>query len=394
MIQSVYIVAARRTPVGSFLGGLANISAPKLGAAALKSALQDAKIPGEDVGQVYMGCVLPAGLGQAPARQAAIFAGLPAHVPCTTINKVCGSGMKAIMLGAQSIETGEAEIVMAGGMENMSQVPHYLPGSRQGFKMGQAVLVDGMIKDGLWDVYNDFHMGNAAELCAKEMGFSREAQDAYAVESFKRAQAAIEKGYFKNEITPISIPQKKGDPVVFSQDEGPAKAQFDKMPKLSPAFSKDGTVTAANASTINDGAAAVLLASERAVKKYNLKPLAKITAYASHAQAPEWFTTAPIEASRKVLQKAGWAETEVDLWEVNEAFALVAMASMRELKIPHDKLNVFGSGVSLGHPIGASGARLVVTLTHALRTLKQRRGLAAICIGGGEATALTLESMD
>jgi acetyl-CoA C-acetyltransferase len=307
------------------------------------------------------------------------------------VNKVCGSGMKAVMLAAQSIETGEAELVVAGGMENMSLVPHYLEGARGGYRMGHQKVVDGMIKDGLWDPYHDFHMGNAAELCAKEMKFSREEQDQFSIQSFKRAQDAIKSGAFKAEIAAVQIPSKKGDPTLVDTDEGPGKAQFDKIPKLSPVFQKDGTVTAANASTINDGAAALVLASEDYVKRTGAKPLAKLVGYAQHAQAPEWFTTAPVEASRKVLKRSGWSAGDVELWEVNEAFAVVAMASQKELGISNDKLNVHGGAVSLGHPIGASGARILVTLVHALKQAGKKKGLASICIGGGEATAVTLE---
>lgn len=393
MQKTVYVLSARRTPVGSFMGSLASVSAPRLGAAAISAALKDAGARSEDVSQVYMGCVLAAGLGQAPARQAAIFAGLPKSTPCATVNKVCGSGMKAVMLGAQSIETAESELVVAGGMENMSQVPHYLENARNGYRMGHQKLIDGMIKDGLWDVYNDFHMGNAAELCARELKFSREEQDRYAIQSFTRSQEAIKSGKFRGEIAPVAIQQKKGDPVVVDTDEGPSKAQFDKIPKLSPVFQKDGTVTAANSSTINDGGAALVLASEDYVKRAGVKPIAKIVAYAQHAQAPEWFTTAPVEATRKVLKKSGWSLDEVDLFEVNEAFAVVALAARKELGIPDEKLNVHGGGVSLGHPIGASGARILVTLLHALKTHNKRRGLASICIGGGEATAITVERL-
>lgn len=391
MIKPVYILAARRTPLGSFMGGLSSVPAPKLGAVAIAAAIKDAGVKPEDVGQVYMGNVLSAAVGQAPARQAAIYAGLPKSVPCTTVNKVCGSGMKALMLGAQSIETGEADLVVVGGMENMSQVPHYLENSRNGFRMGHQKITDGMIKDGLWDPYGDVHMGNCAELCAKEMKFTREAQDAFAVESFKRAQEAVKVGKFKNEIAPVAVPQKKGDPIVVDTDEGPAKAQFDKMAKLPPAFQKDGTVTAANASTINDGAAALVLASEEYVKRTGVKPIAKLVSYASHAQAPEWFTTAPVQASLNALRRASWSKSDVDLWEVNEAFAVVAMVARKDLEIADDKLNVHGGGVSLGHPIGASGARIVVTLLNALRINNKKRGLASICIGGGEGTAVTVE---
>jgi acetyl-CoA C-acetyltransferase len=390
-MKPVYILAARRTPLGSFLGGLSNVPAPKLGATAIQAALKDAHLKPEDVEQVYMGCVLSAGIGQAPARQAALFAGLPKSVPCTTVNKVCGSGMKAVMLGAQSLETEESQVVVAGGMENMSLVPHYLEGARGGYRMGHQKMVDGMIKDGLWDPYHDFHMGSAAELCAREMKFSREAQDQYAITSFKRAQEAIAKGRFKSEIAPVEIPSKKGDAVLIDTDEGPGKAQFDKIPKLNPVFQKDGTVTAANASTINDGAAALVLAGEDFVKRSGAKPLARIVSYASHAQAPEWFTTAPVEAMKKALKRAGWSLGDVDLFEVNEAFAVVAMAALRELSIPEEKCNVNGGAVSLGHPIGASGARILVTLIHALKARGKKRGLAGICIGGGEATAVAVE---
>lgn len=391
MIKPVYILSARRTPLGSFMGTLAGVPASKLGATAIAAAIKDSGVKVEDVNQVYIGTVLNAGVGQAPARQAAIYAGLPKSVPCATINKVCGSGMKAIMLATQSVETGESEVVVAGGQENMSQVPFYVEGARGGFRMGHQKIIDGMIKDGLWDPYGDVHMGNCAELCAREKNFARADQDAFAIESFKRAQEAIKTGKFKDEIVAVEIPQKKGDPVLIDTDEGPGKAQFDKIPKLSPVFQKDGTVTAANASTINDGAAAVVLASEDYVKRHGLKPLAKIVAYAQHAQAPEWFTTAPVEASRKVLKKSGWEMGQVDFIEVNEAFAVVAMAAQRELKIPAEKLNVRGGAVALGHPIGASGARIIVTLVHALKQERKKRGLAAICIGGGEATAVTVE---
>lgn len=390
MIKPVYILSARRTPIGSFMGALSTVPSPKLGAVAIEAALKDAAVKASDVGQVYMGSVLQAGVGQAPARQAAIYAGIPKSVPATTINKVCGSGMKALMLGAQSIETGEAELVVVGGMENMSQVPHYLEASRGGYRMGHQKIVDGMIKDGLWDPYGDKHMGNCAELCAKEYGFTREAQDEYAIQSFKRSQAAQKNGHFKTEIAPVTISSKKGD-VIVDADEGPAKAQFDKMTKLPPVFQKDGTVTAANASTINDGAAALVLASEEYVKRTGVKPLAKLVSYASHAQEPEWFTTAPAQAARNALERAKWSKADVDLWEVNEAFAIVAMAAMKDLELDNDRLNVHGGGVSLGHPIGASGARIVVTLLNALKTHGKKRGLASICIGGGEGTAVTVE---
>lgn len=393
MLKNVYILSAKRTPFGSFMGQLADLKASKLGAIAIEAAIKEAGVNANDVEQVYMGNVLSAGMGQAPARQAAIFANLPKSVACTTVNKVCGSGMKAVMLAAQSIETGECSLVVAGGMENMSQVPFYMENTRNGYRMGHQKLIDGMIKDGLWDVYNDYHMGSAAELCAKEKNITRADQDAFAIESFKRAQEATKAGKFKNEISAIQLPQKKGDPILMDQDEGPSKAQFDKIPGLKPVFDKSGTVTAANASTINDGAAALVLASEEFVKKHNLKPIAKLVAYAQHAQAPEWFTTAPVEAMRKVSAKSGWKMDDVELFEINEAFALVTMAAMRELNLSHSKVNVNGGAVSIGHPIGASGARIITTLIWALRNNGKKKGMASICIGGGEATAVTLEVM-
>ncbi len=388
---SVYILAARRTPVGSFLGSLSSVSAPKLASCAIEACLQDAQIGPQEIEQAYFGCVLTAGIGQAPARQAALFAGLSRSTPCTTVNKVCGSGMKAVMLAAQSIETGESDLVIAGGMENMSQAPFYLDGVRTGYRMGHSQLIDGLIKDGLWDVYNQYHMGSAAELCAKELRFSRQTQDEYAIESFMRSQKAIAEGKFKQEITPVKIPQKKGDPKIVDTDEGPSKAQFDKIPTLSPVFEKNGTVTAANASTINDGAAVLLLASEDYIQRTGKKPLAKIVAHAQHAQAPEWFTTAPVEATKKVLQKSNWDLNTVDFFEVNEAFAVVALAAIQQLKLPIEKTNVHGGAISLGHPIGASGARILVTLLWALKQYEKKRGLATLCIGGGEATAMTIE---
>ncbi len=393
MIKNIYILSAKRTPFGSFMGQLSEFKASKLGAIAIEAAVKESGVNAKDIEQVYMGNVLSAGMGQAPARQAAIYANLPKSVACTTVNKVCGSGMKAVMLAAQSIETGECDLVVAGGMENMTQVPFYMENTRNGYRMGHQKLVDGMIKDGLWDVYNDYHMGSAAELCAKEKNITRADQDAFAIESFKRAQDATKAGKFKSEMVAIQLPQKKGDPILMDQDEGPGKAQFDKIPGLKPVFDKQGSVTAANASTINDGAAALVLASEEYVKKHNLKPIAKLVAYAQHAQAPEWFTTAPVEAMRKVSAKSGWKLEDVELFEINEAFALVTMAAMRELNLPHAKVNVNGGAVSIGHPIGASGARILTTLIWALRNNGKKKGMASICIGGGEATAMTLEVM-
>jgi acetyl-CoA C-acetyltransferase len=364
-----------------------------LGAVAIKGALERAKVAPDQVSEVIMGNVLTAGVGQAPARQATIHAGLPKSVPAITVNKVCGSGMKAVILGTQSIRLGDADVVVAGGQESMSQAPYLLTGARTGFRMGNQSMTDSMIHDGLWDPYNNQHLGNCAELCAKEYKFTREAQDAYAIESFRRAQTAQKEGKFKAEIVAIEIPGKKGDITRVDTDEGPAKGQFDKIPTLKPVFDKAGTVTAANASTINDGAAALVLASPEKARALGAKPLAKIVSYGGFAQDPVWFTTAPAEAMRRALAKAGWKVSDVDLFEVNEAFAVVAMAAAKDLGIPSEKLNVWGGAISLGHPIGASGARLLVTLIHALKDRGLKRGLAGICIGGGEATAVCVELM-
>jgi acetyl-CoA C-acetyltransferase len=390
-MREIFIVGKARTAFGSFQGSLSSVPAPKLGAVAIEAALKRAGVSADQVSEVVMGNVLQAGEGQAPARQAAIFAGVPKSVPAMTVNKVCGSGMKAVMLGAQSIALGDSEIVVAGGMENMSQVPYYMVGARSGFRMGHQNVVDGMIHDGLWDPYNNQHMGNCAELCAKEKNFSRKDQDDFAIESFKRSQEAQKSGRFAREIAPVEIPGKKGDVVRVDADEGPGKAQFDKIPQLKPVFDKAGTVTAANASTINDGAAALVLASGEKVKALGLKPLAKIVSYGGHAQDPVWFTTAPAEAMRRAMKKAGWSTEQVDLFEVNEAFAVVALAAQRDLNIPASKLNVWGGAISLGHPIGASGARILVTLLSALEDKGLKRGVAGICIGGGEATAVCVE---
>jgi len=385
------IVGAARTPIGSFQGALSSLTAPKLGAHAIKAALERAGVKAEQVSEVIMGNVLTAGIGQAPARQAAIYAGLPTSVPAVTVNKVCGSGMKAIMLGVQSIQTGESEIVVAGGQESMTNAPYLMPGARSGFRMGNGSVVDSMINDGLWDPYNNQHMGNCGDLCAREKHFTREEQDAFAVESFKRAQAAQAAGKFKNEIAPVIIAGAKGESVLVENDEGPAKVKFDKIPTLKPAFSKDGTITAANASSVNDGASAVVLMSATKAKAMGLKPLAKIVSQASFAQDPVWFTTAPAGAMKKALDKAGWKVSDVDLFEVNEAFGVVTLAAMRELSIPHEKMNVNGGAISLGHPIGSSGSRIVITLINALKERGLKKGLAGICIGGGEATAMAIE---
>ncbi len=389
--SEIVIVGFARTPIGSFQGALSSMTAPKLGAHAIKAALERAGVKPEQVSEVIMGNVLTAGIGQAPARQAAIYAGIPNSVPALTINKVCGSGMKAIMLGVQSIKTGESEIVVAGGQESMTNAPYLMPNARSGFRMGNGAVVDSMIHDGLWDPYNNQHMGNCGDLCAKEMNFTREDQDAFAVESFKRAQAAQAAGKFNSEIAPITLPGGKGDAVVVSQDEGPAKVKFDKIPSLKPVFSKDGTITAANASTLNDGASALVLMSDITAASKGIKPIARIVSQATFAQDPVWFTTAPAGAMKKALDKAGWRVSDVDLFEVNEAFGVVTMAAMRELEIPHAKMNVNGGAISLGHPIGSSGARIVITLINALLDRGLKRGMAGICIGGGEATAIAIE---
>lgn len=387
--MSVYILSGARTPSGSFLGALSSVPAPRLGAVAIKGALEKAGISPDKIDEVFMGNVVSAGVGQAPARQAAIFAELPESVPCTTMNKVCGSGMKTIISGAQSILAGDNQVVVAGGMENMSLAPHLIEGSRTGMsKFGPAAVKDAMQWDGLWDVYSDRPMGNCAEECTKKYELTREQQDEYSIESFKRAQNAINEGIFAEEITSVTIKGRKGDTVV-EQDEGPFKAKFDKIPQLRPAFEKDGTITAANASTINDGAAAVVLAGE----DYKDQAEFKIVAYAGHAQSPTWFTTAPIEAMKKNLDKAGLKLEDIDLFEINEAFAAVPMAAMKEMNIPHDKVNIFGSGVSLGHPIGCSGTRIIVTLMTAMRKKNAKYGMASICIGGGEALSLILEKL-
>ena len=392
-MREVVIVSTARTPFGSFQGSLSSLPAPRLGAIAIEAALKRAGINPDQVSEVIMGNVLTAGEGQAPARQAAISAGIPKTVPALTINKVCGSGMKAIMLGAQSIMLGDSEVVVAGGMESMSNAPYLLPGARSGLRMGHQPFIDSMVHDGLWDPYNNQHMGNCAELCAKEMHFTREAQDQYATQSFRRAQEAQKAGKFREEIIGISIAGRKGETTMVDTDEGPSKVQFDKIPTLKPVFDKQGTVTAANASTINDGAAALVLTSSDYARQHGLRPLARIAGYGTNAQAPEWFTTAPAEAMRRAMKKAGWEASSVDLFEVNEAFAVVAMAAQKELNIPDEKLNVWGGGISLGHPIGASGARLIVTLLSALKDRGLKKGVTGICIGGGEATSICVERL-
>ena len=390
MTQPVYIVSAVRTPMGCFQGALSNVPATQLGSVAIKGALSAGGIDPNVVDEVFMGHVLQAGTGQAPARQAAMGAGLGQNVPCTTVNKVCSSGMKAIALAAQAIQAGDAHVVVAGGMENMSMVPHYLDG-RKGAKFGNIQVKDGMILDGLTDVYNATHMGNCAELCAKEKNITREEQDAFAVESYRRATSAWEAGKFDAEVVPVAVPQRRGDDIVVDRDEEFTNVRLDKIPTLRPAFDREGTVTAANASTLNDGASALVLASEAAVTQHGLQPLAKILATADAAQAPEWFTTAPSLALPKALSKAGLSNDDIDLWELNEAFSVVGIANNRELSLDPEVVNVHGGAVALGHPLGSSGSRIVVTLVHALRDQNKTKGAAGICNGGGGASALVLE---
>jgi acetyl-CoA C-acetyltransferase len=393
MANDVVIVSACRTPIGSFMGSLASIPAPRLGAIVIEEAVRRAGIKKSDVGEVIFGNVLAAGLGQAPARQAALFAGLPESVECLTVNKMCGSGMKAVMLGAQAIRLGDAETVIAGGMESMSNAPYLLDKAREGYRMGHGKIIDSMIKDGLWDVYNDYHMGNAAELCAKECSIPREAQDEFAILSYKRAQAAWAEGRFKNEVVPVTIKGKQGDTIV-EQDEEPFKTNFDKVPKLKPAFQQDGTVTAANASKVNDGSAALVLMSGARAVALGLKPIARIVGYGSSAKKPEWFTTAPADVIAKVLKTTSLTVKDIDLFEVNEAFAVVSLAVQQLVGIETDQLNVNGGAVAMGHPIGASGARILVTLLNALKQRRKKRGMAAICIGGGEASAVIVELLN
>ena len=391
--ESVVLAGPKRTPVGAFQGSLSTVSAQHLGAIAIRSALNAADVLPNSVDEVIMGNVLQAGLGQAPARQAAIYAGLPDSVECLTINKMCGSGLKAVMLASQAIQTGDASVIVAGGMESMTQAPYLLPKARDGYRLGHADIVDSMIIDGLWDVYNDRHMGNCADMCAEKYSFSREEQDAFTKESYTRAQRAQSEGKFADEIVSVEVKDRRENVSEVSVDDEPGKADFEKMTKLKPAFGKEGTVTAANASKINDGAAALVVLDENKGAELKVKPVARILAQASVAQEPEWFTTAPVGAIQKVLIKAGLEMSDIDLFEINEAFSNVAMAAMKELDISHDVVNVNGCAVALGHPIGASGARILVTLLHAMKTRDVKRGLAAICIGGGEASALIVEAL-
>jgi len=389
-MKEVVIAAATRTPIGSFGGSLANLSATRLGALVIKSAVEKSGLKPEHIQEVYMGNVLSANLGQAPATQAAIFAGLPV-LPATTINKVCASGMKAIMLASQSIALGQNDIVVAGGMESMSNVPYYLDKARNGYRLGNGTLTDGLIKDGLWDVYNDYHMGSAAELCAAECKVSREEQDAYAIESYKRAQRAQKGGKFKDEITPVELKDKKGDITLFGDDEEPNAVKFDKIPGLKPVFKKDGTVTAANASTLNDGAAAVVLMSAEKANEMGIKPLAKIVSFADAQQAPEWFTTSPSKAIPLALHRAGLTIEQIDFFEINEAFSVVSIANNRLLSLDPVSVNVNGGAVAMGHPLGASGARIIVTLLNVLLQNDGKYGAAGICNGGGGASAMVIE---
>jgi acetyl-CoA C-acetyltransferase len=389
MSQAV-IIGAARTPIGAFLGELSSLSAPKLGSVAIQGALKRAGVAPDKVGFVAMGNVLQAGIGQAPARQASLGAGIPNTVPCVTVNKVCGSGMQTIIMAAQAVLLGECEIAVAGGMESMSNAPYILPKARSGYRMGNGDLVDSMIFDGLWDPYKNMHMGNCGEMCADKYGFTREMQDEFSVRSTTRAQAAGKSGAFKDEIEPVVIPGKKGD-VTISEDEGPKKAMIDKIPSLKPAFKKDGTITAANASSINDGASAVVVTTEEHAKKIGAPIRAKIVGWSSHANEPEWFTTAPVAAIKKLMDKTKWSTDGVDLWEINEAFAVVSMAPIKEFNLSVEKVNIHGGAVSLGHPIGNSGTRIVTTLAHALKNQGKQKGVAAICIGGGEALAIALE---
>ncbi len=391
-MKEVVIVSAVRTPIGSFGGSLSSVSATRLGAAAIKGAIEKAGIDANIIDEVFMGNVVSANLGQAPARQAALFGGIPNTVPCTTVNKVCSSGMKSIMIAAQTIMTGDNEVVVAGGMENMSSVPYYVDSVRKGNKLGDQKLIDGLVKDGLWEVYNNYHMGNAAELCAAEFGIGREEQDRYAVQSYKRSAAAVESGKFKDEIVPVTIKTRKGE-IMVDTDEEYTNVKFDKIPALRPVFQKDGTVTAANASTINDGAAALILMSKEKADELGLKPVARIRGYADAAHEPEWFTTAPVKAIPKAIAKAGLSQNDVEYYEINEAFAVVSLAAIKELKLDENRVNVNGGAVSLGHPLGASGARITVTLINVLKQNNAKIGVAALCNGGGGASAVVIEAL-
>jgi acetyl-CoA C-acetyltransferase len=389
--SSIVIVGATRTPLGSFQGSLASVPAPRLGGTAIRGAVSAARVDPASVSAVIMGQVLSAGNGQAPARQAALHGGLPNSVPCTTVNKVCGSGLEAIVQARRALLLGDASIVVAGGMEAMSTAPYLLPKAREGFRIGHQQVIDSLLRDGLWDPYNDQHMGSCAEQCAARYGFTRAQQDAFAITSFQRANAAQQAGLFAAEITPVDVDDGRGKSTRVDHDEGPARVNYDKLPTLKPAFQKDGTITPANASTLNDGAAAVVLTSEAHAAALGLTPLARIVATGHHAHEPLWFTTAPVEAARSALNAANWNAADVDLWEINEAFAVVPLAFMQELGLDATRVNVRGGAIALGHPLGASGARIVVTLLASLRERGLRRGVAALCIGGGEGIALAVE---
>ncbi|WP_339606730.1 acetyl-CoA C-acyltransferase [uncultured Roseivirga sp.] len=392
-MNEVYIVSAARTPIGSFGGKLAGFSATQLGSFAIKGALEKAGLDAKHVQEVFMGNVISAGLGQAPARQAAIGAGLGDNVPCTTINKVCASGMKAAMFAAQSIMIGAQDVIVAGGMESMSNVPYYIPKARYGYKYGNGELIDGLLHDGLWEVYNQFPMGNCADNTAKEMGITREQQDEFAINSYKKVAASTAAGHFKNEIIPVEIPQRKGDPIIMDEDEEFHNVIFEKIPSLRPVFSKEGTVTAANASTINDGASAMVLMSKKKAEELGIKPIARIIGFADAAQDPLWFTTAPSKAIPKAMAMAGVDKSQVDYYEINEAFSAVALANNIELGLDADKVNVFGGAVAMGHPLGASGCRIVTTLTSVLHQKGGSIGVAGICNGGGGASAMVIEKL-
>lgn len=392
-MKEVYIVAATRTPIGAFGGALSSFTATQLGAIVIKDAVQKAGLKPEHVQEVYMGNVLSANVGQAPVTQASIYAGLPNTTPGTTVNKVCASGMKAIMLGAQSIMLGDNDIVVAGGMESMSNVPYYLDKARNGYRLGHGQITDGLVKDGLWDVYNNYHMGNATELCASTNNISREAQDEFAINSYKRSAEAYQKGLFKDEIVPVEVAQRGKDPLIVAEDEEYKKVDFSKIPTLKPAFQKDGTVTAANASKLNDGASSVVLMSKEKALEMGIKPLARIVSFADAQQAPEWFTTAPSKALPKAVQKAGLKLTDIEYFEINEAFSAVAIANNQEMKLDPAKVNINGGAVALGHPLGSSGCRIVVTLVHVLKQKGAKLGAAGICNGGGGASAIVIENM-
>lgn len=391
-MREVYIVSAVRTAIGSFGSALADVPATKLGSVVIKAAIEKAGITPDIIDEVFMGNVISANLGQAPARQAAIFAGVSDSTPCTTINKVCASGMKSVILGTQTIMLGDNDIVIAGGMESMSNIPHYIPNFRAGTKLGNGKIVDGLVNDGLWDVYNNYHMGNAGELCSRELNISREEQDRFAIQSYKRSESAVLLGKFKEEIVPFEIITRKGA-VMFDTDQEYTNVKFDKISSLRPVFEKDGTITAANASTINDGASALLLMSKEKVEELGLKPIAKIIGYADAANAPEWFTTAPVKALKKAYKKAGLEQSNIDYFEINEAFSVVALAAIQELGLDEKRVNVNGGGISLGHPLGSSGSRIIVTLINVLKQNKAKYGAAALCNGGGGASAVIIESL-